>query len=126
MRFVKLGAIAGLLSLSTGAIWALSAEDVDSAEVRLYVPSLTTDNRTIHDAYRIAIGDLVGNVAPYQSGLLERPVPVILAGLDYGTPWTRDASINAWNGASLIVPQVARDTLLSVLKRTDGGVRVGG
>jgi len=39
---------------------------------------------------------------------------------------TRDASINAWNGASLILPDVARNTLLSVLDRTDGGVRIGG
>jgi hypothetical protein len=65
-------------------------------------------------------------VQPFKSGLLEHPVPVILAGLNYGTPWTRDASINAWNGASLIMPQVTRNTLLSVLDRTEGGVRIGG
>jgi glycogen debranching enzyme len=51
---------------------------------------------------------------------------VILAGLHYDTPWTRDAAINAWNGASLIMPDVARNTLLSVLTRVDGGIRIGG
>ena len=40
-------------------------------------------------------------------------MPVILAGLHYDTPWTRDAAINAWNGGSLILPEVSRNTLLS-------------
>ena len=56
------------------------------------------------------MGDLLGNVSLFKDGLLERPVPVILAGLHYDTPWTRDAAINAWNGASLIMPDVARNT----------------
>ena len=30
---------------------------------------------------------------------------MILAGLHYDTPWTRDAAINAWNGGSLMVPE---------------------
>jgi glycogen debranching enzyme len=94
--------------------------------VRLSVPALATDNRIVNEAYRIAVGDLVGNVVPFQDGLLPRPAPVILAGLDYGTPWTRDASINAWNGASLLMPEVARNTLLSVLTRADGKLRIGG
>ena len=97
-----------------------------TAGITLYVPVLRTNQRTLNDAYRIAIGDLVGNVSLFQDGLLDEPVPVILAGLDYGTPWTRDASINAWNGVSLIMPDVARNTLLSVLDRTDGEVRIGG
>ena len=126
MRVLQLAAYAGFLCLGAGTTSAAMAADIDSGEVRLRIPILTTDNRTINDAYRIAIGDLVGNVRPFQSGLLERPRPVILAGLDYGTPWTRDASINAWNGASLIMPQVARATLLSVLDRTETGVRIGG
>ena len=53
-------------------------------------------------------------------------MPVILAGLDYDTPWTRDAAINAWNGASLMMPEVSRNTLLSVLVRSEGKVRIGG
>jgi hypothetical protein len=118
--------LVGLLLLTAGNTSEATAEDVASGEIRLCIPSLKTDNGTIDDAYRIAIGDLVGNVQPFKSGLLDRPVPVILAGLDYGRPWTRDASINAWNGASLIMPQVARNTLVSVLDRTEGGIRIGG
>ena len=126
MRLVPLITLVGLLWLDTGIMSAATAAEIDSGEMRLCVPNLKTDNRTINDAYRIAIGDLIGNVQPFKSGLLDRPVPVILAGLDYGRPWTRDASINAWNGASLIMAQVARNTLVSVLDRTEGGVRIGG
>jgi len=51
------------------------------------IPSLRKDNQTINEAFRIAIVDLPGNVQPFRDGLLERPVPVILAGLHYDTPW---------------------------------------
>ncbi len=103
-----------------------TAQPADSTELCLTVPSLRTNDRTINDAFRIAMGDLAGNITLYQDGLLEHPVPVILAGLDYDTPWTRDAAINSWNGASLLAPTAARHTLLSVLQRSDQGVRIGG
>lgn len=80
----------------------------------------------LNRAFRIALGDLYGNIAPHFSGLLESARPTVLAGLDYDTPWTRDAAINCWNGASLIAPEVARDTLLGVLERNDGAVCIGG
>ena len=69
---------------------------------------------------------------PYSSpaipNLYPRPtVPKILAGLHYETPWTRDAAINAWNGASLIVPEVSRDTLGSLIEPGDiSGFYIGG
>jgi len=116
----------GLLLVWVACSTSTAGEPNTSGEISLHTPRLITDNRTIIDAYRIAVGDLVGNVSLFQGGLLDEPVPVILAGLDYGTPWTRDASINAWNGASLIMPDVARNTLLSVLDRKDGGARIGG
>ena len=97
-----------------------------STSIEVAFPSLKIDHNAAHDAFRIAVGDLLGNVVPFKDGLLDRPMPVILAGLDYGTPWTRDAAINAWNGASLIMPDVARNTLLSVLERSEGKVRIGG
>jgi hypothetical protein len=90
------------------------------------IPTLHLDHGAAQEAFRIALGDLLGNVALFKDGLLDRPVPVILAGLHYDTPWTRDAAINAWNGASLLMPEVARNTLLSVLIRDDGKVRIGG
>jgi glycogen debranching enzyme len=40
-----------------------------------------------------------------------------MAGEWYTTPWTRDAAINVWNGAGILYPAVARDTLRSVLVR---------
>lgn len=116
----------GLLLVLTAGPALAAGEHATGGEIRLSIPSLRTDHRTINDAYRIAVGDLLGNVSLFQDGLLEEPLPVILAGLDYGTPWTRDASINASNGASLIIPDVSRNTLVSVLDRTEGGVRIGG
>ncbi len=122
-----------LMTILTALLWGsatlvsfAAGEHDDTGEIRLWIPQLKTNDNTINQAYRIAIGDLVGNVSLFQNGLLDRPVPVILAGLNYGRPWTRDASINAWNGGSLIMPDVARNTLLSVLVRSDDGVRIGG
>jgi glycogen debranching enzyme len=91
------------------------------------LPHLHTDNPQLNAAFRVALGDLVGNIQPFQDGLLDLPRPCILAGLDYDTPWTRDTAINVWNGAGLLFPDASRHTLLSVLERGAGGeVRVGG
>ncbi len=59
------------------------------------------------------------NTVPYdaktynRTGLLKGGL-FLRAGGGYSQPWTRDASINSWNAASLLEPSVARDTLLSV------------
>ena len=45
----------------------------------------------------------------------------IRAGGQYATPWTRDASINSWNAASLLAPAVARNTLWAVCERQANG-----
>ena len=81
-----------------------------SAERQLLYPSVHTNDSTVNRAYRIALGDLMGNIQPFKDGLLEEPGPVMLAGLDYDTPWTRDAAINVWNGVGLLWPNVARNT----------------
>lgn len=39
---------------------------------------------------------------------------ILAAGGDYGAEWTRDIAINAWNGVSLIRPNVANKSLWSV------------
>jgi glycogen debranching enzyme len=110
-----------------------SKEDGGSVVVRVIMPSFETDNPTIAEAFRIAIGDLVGNVSTRNNfGLYselppDEKVPALLAGLHYDTPWTRDAAINAWNGASLILPDVTLFTLASVLELPDDGkMRIGG
>ncbi len=41
----------------------------------------------------------------------ERPKPCILAGLEYNKPWTRDGAFNSWFAGSLLVPDVARNTI---------------
>ena len=121
-----LALLTGLGPLGTSLGLPPAGVEIADQRITASIPTLNTDNRTINEAFRIAIGDLLGNVAPFKDGLLDRPRPVILAGLHYNTPWTRDASINAWNGASLIIPDVSRNTLLSVLVRPDGRVRIGG
>jgi glycogen debranching enzyme len=47
--------------------------------------------------------------------------PVITAGGGYASPWTRDASINSMAAGSLLVPDVARRTLLSVCETEADG-----
>ncbi len=92
----------------------------------LLLPSFTSSSRDLNDAFRIALGDIHGNVTWYQEGLLDEPRPCLMAGLDYDTPWTRDAAINTWNACGLIREEVCRDTLLSVLTREEGRVVIGG
>jgi hypothetical protein len=112
-----------------GPAWSASPAGLENGDgttaTTATIPILHTDNPTVDKAFRIAIGDLPGNVVTYKAGLLEQPVPVIFAGLDYSAPWTRDASINAWNGASLIIADVCRNTLLACVVRADGQVRIG-
>jgi glycogen debranching enzyme len=118
---LRSGLVAGLAAPGAGGAPVSANETFD-----LNVPAIRTGYRTLDRAWRIAVGDLAGNVTPFRSGLLENEVPVLLAGLGYVTPWTRDASINAWNGVSILMPGVARNTLLAVLERTENGVRITG
>lgn len=48
-----------------------------------------------------------------KTGLLKYPY-MIRAGRNYKTPWTRDASINTWQGMNFIDPQVSYTTLFAV------------
>ena len=90
-------------------------------------PLLKSGDPLIDRAFRIALGDLHSNTLPYQDGLLTEPRPCLLAGLDYDTPWTRDAAFNTWYAGALVFPEVAKNTLTSVLTReADGTVRIGG
>jgi glycogen debranching enzyme len=85
-------------------------------------------SKTLIDrALRIAIGDLIGNIHDYHDGILEKPAPCLFAGLDYDMPWTRDSAFNTWYGLGLLCPEVARNTLLSVLvSDAKGNIRIGG
>lgn len=96
-------------------------------EVRMMrIPYLETNIANTNRAFRIAVGDLTGNIIPFRDGLLKEKKDVVIAGMDYVTPWTRDAAINTWNGAGLLFPEVTRNTLLSVLDEFDGEIRIAG
>lgn len=77
-------------------------------------------------AFRIAIGDFVGNIHSWQGPLFDKPEPCIMAGLEYDKPWTRDAAFNSWYAGSIIAPQVAASTLAAVLVEDEHGTRIGG
>ncbi|AXK35686.1 hypothetical protein DVA86_26680 [Streptomyces armeniacus] len=80
-------------------------------------------------AYQAALENLLDiNTVPYdpdeynQTGLMtDPPGTFIRAGGGYEQPWTRDASVNSWNAASLLSPDVARNTLWSVCRRQEDG-----
>ena len=86
---------------------------------------LTTHDPVLDRAFRIATGDFAGNITPF-TGEDGRRAPCILAGLDYDKPWTRDAALNSWYAGTVLVPEVARNTLMAVLTRDGGGLRIGG
>ena len=53
--------------------------------MNLNIPYMETDNKLLNDAYRIAAGDIVGNIVYYQNGLLteEKALYDRRAGLQY-------------------------------------------
>ncbi len=81
---------------------------------------LKTDNKNIYTAYYTAVSDLVANIKPYKGGALECEKPVIIAGIGYEMPWTRDTAINVSN-AGFMFPEISQNTLMSVLKAVEGG-----
>lgn len=95
-------------------------------KMMIQMPKFFTNNRTINRAYRIAVATLLGNILPFKDGILEKEEPVIIAGLGYSTPWTRDAAINTWNIGGLLCPSVAENTLKSVLKKDENGYSIDG
>jgi Bacterial alpha-L-rhamnosidase 6 hairpin glycosidase domain len=56
-----------------------------------------------------------------KSGLMNPNVGILRAGGGYPQPWTRDASVNSWNAASLLSPALARNTLWSAVDKDAGG-----
>jgi len=70
---------------------------------------ITSDNPLINDAFKLAVQTVDINI---RRGILA-------AGGDYGGEWTRDISINSWNGVSLFRPKVAKESLWSVTINKD-------
>ena len=111
-------------SYGQSAYGQLASVDVNPTEYML--PQLKTGNNEIDKAFRIALGDYFTNIQPFEISLSDTVKPVILAGLDYDRPWTRDASINSWNAGSFITPDIAKNTLVSVLTNSNDTIVVGG
>jgi len=84
------------------------------------------DDQTLTDAYTIALNDCMLNVKLFKGGLLSTEKEVIIAGVDYTTPWTRDGSINVWNAFGLLDPTVSKNTLLSLLKTSGSNYLIDG
>jgi hypothetical protein len=70
---------------------------------------LSSDNSLINDAFKLATQTVDINI---RRGILA-------AGGDYGGEWTRDISINSWNGVSLFRPKVAQESMWSVTINKD-------
>ena len=68
-----------------------------------------SDNPSVKAAFKLATQTVAINI---RRGILA-------AGGDYGGEWTRDISINSWNGVSLLLPQVAEQSLWSVTIKKD-------
>lgn len=84
------------------------------------------DDATLTDAYKVALADCFSNVKRFKGGLLTTEKEVIIAGADYTTPWTRDGSINVWNAFALLNPEVSKNTLLSLLKKSGSNYLIDG
>jgi len=98
-----------------------------------YAPVLAFEDRMVQSnlglAYQSAIDNLrwmntvpdvenKHNAARLMTG---DPGLFIRAGGGYKEPWTRDASLNSWNAASLLEPVAARNTLWAVCERAPDG-----
>jgi len=70
---------------------------------------IITNDSSVNEAFRLAIRTVDINT---RRGILA-------AGADYGGEWTRDISINSWNGASLLRPKVAEKSLWSITINRD-------
>ena len=90
------------------------------------IPYFNSDNIILNRAARIAAGDIAANCIPFKYGLLTEEKTCIMAGLDYDTPWTRDAAINTMNAICISDKEVAYNTLLSVCEEKQGKTYIGG
>jgi hypothetical protein len=89
--------------------------------------AFSSANPTLARAFRIAVGDLHGNLVRFRQGRLAEPAICLAAGADYDTPWTRDMALNTWSGFGLIAPEIARNSLRAVQEEDGaGGWRIGG
>lgn len=103
---------------SAGGTYCTTCDEIIKTDLKKYKNMIyfSCDNEMLTKAYQIAIADCISNVKPFKGGVLNTQKPVIIAGADYDTPWTRDGSINVWNAFALMDREVSENTLLSLLK----------
>lgn len=96
----------------------------------VYIPVLKTNSAEVDSpafALNVAMGDLVSNLRPWKNEQDSTERICLFAGMDYYGPWSRDGAINIQNGAALIVPLAARNTLLTqFVHDTKGRLVFGG
>ena len=123
------------LTLSVGSARPAAAqnETVAAPAASPDAPRLRFEDRalqgTLGKAYDAALDNLLHiNTVPDtkhehdKAGLMVTPPGTFVrAGGGYAEPWTRDASLNSWNAASLLEPVVAQNTLWAVCQKTDDG-----
>lgn len=90
------------------------------------VSDFCCENKIITRAFYLGKAGLQANIRLMNTGLMKTEASCLMAGLDYDSPWTRDASINVWFSAPLLDSALAANTLLSVLEKTETGVCIGG
>ena len=84
------------------SLFVLASAFFVAAEVN--AQQLTTETPLVDKAFTLATKTLYKNA----------PDSLIKAGGQYGGEWTRDVSINAWNAASLLIPEKTAYSLWSV------------
>jgi len=89
-------------------------------------PELRTNVFKVERTFMVAEEVCRGNIRTQKRGLLSAPAPILMAGVSYPAPVTRDGSINAWNGIDFIAPGVGKNTLLALLEDRDGKTFIGG
>ena len=124
---------AGYAIVGKDAAQAVRTLPAKRAPAPLEAPRLAFQNRAIQGrlgtAYQDALTNLLRtNTVPdllhthNGSGLMTGdPALYVRAGGGYNEPWTRDASLNSWNAASLLEPSVARNTLWAVCQKGPDG-----
>ncbi len=116
-----------LAALCVSGFFAAHANaDVTRPALTFKDPNMQT---TLGAAYSLALTNLLDvNTVPYDAtynatGFLKNGL-FIRAGGGYAQPWTRDATINSWNAASLLEPEIASNTLWAVIKKGSNGLLV--
>ena len=124
---------AGYAIVGKDAAQAVLALPAKAIPAPLHAPRLTFQSRAVQSKLGTAYDEALENLlrintvpdlahAHNASGLLTGdPALFIRAGGGYDQPWTRDASFNTWNAASLLEPTVARNTLWAVCQRDPSG-----